>query len=371
MQRGSTHLSSFLRDARRRRGLTLRGAAAHAASFGAELSHSTLLRMEQGRLEPSASDLAALARAYGVPDDWALDRVEAHRAKSVPVEAPIEEAVLRAAEHWRRGEFAQALGYALALREAVPRNEKERLARQRAMVDSAAFARGLGRNRLARSLLEDVIREPIDPSLEPSALILGASIWAHMGAHLIAAALIGHADKNIPRAETKDYAWYLHQRGKIGLMLGRLDEAESDVREALRLYDAMKNTYDAEAGLLLLGLVQERKGRRDDAIETMRRALEISEAQDHKQHGVNARMELGRVLAAAGRHDEGIRELRVALASATLLGDVSTEFQCQFRLWKAFAASGDAAAADLARRSARLLAERMDEESDEIREARS
>ena len=74
---------------------------------------------------------------------------------------------------------------------------------------------------------------------------------------------------------------------------------------------------------------------------------------DTGAHGARSRAR--RTRPSRGRHPRATR----ALGLATMLGDPNTELHVQYRLWKAYHASGDTAAADLAHRTARHLLNRV------------
>jgi len=111
---------------------------------GGKLSHSTLLRIEQGRLRPGAAELLHLAAAYDLPADWALDALEASRLGANPVSGTLEEIAMKGREHWKRGDFAQAIACALALRGIEAFGEDQRRLLQQATLEFATYARGLG-----------------------------------------------------------------------------------------------------------------------------------------------------------------------------------------------------------------------------------
>ena len=364
-------LAVFLGESRLKRRLSLREVSEKVAAAGGKLSHSTLLRIEQGRLQPGAAELLHLAAAYDLPADWALDALEAARLGAAPVSGTLEEIVAQGREHWRRGEFAQALGCALALRGVEPFGEQQKHLLQRSTLDFAVYARGLGWIRLAKSLLEDVLRAPVTPQIATGALILASSLARASGSQLVATARIEHAARIVPKGDLAARGQVQHQRAKLLSEGGRYAEAGAALDEAMRFYRRSGDKLNAaRAGILQIGIL-EGAGDRDAATRAARKTLSDASKQGFKQLEAQSRMELGRVLVARGDHQQGISELRTALGLATLLDDANTQFHVQYRLWKAFQAAGDAASADLALRSARHLLGRVESVGDEVTEVRA
>src|SRR5262245_57232014 len=93
-RRAASPLASLLERSRRRQKLSLREASQRLGAAGARISHSTLLRIEQGKLEPAAVDLFRLAVVYDLPQESVLDAVEAERlGAAVPAGGTLEEIV--------------------------------------------------------------------------------------------------------------------------------------------------------------------------------------------------------------------------------------------------------------------------------------
>lgn len=355
-----TPLAAFLAQGRHERKLSLREACERVTTKGGQISHSTLLRIEQGKLQPSAMDLMRLAAAYDLSEDAVLDAVEAERRGVRPASGTLAEIIKQGEEHWRRGEISEAFACVLALRGVEAFGEDQVRLLQRACLDFATYARGVGWLRLARGLLDEVLKAPATEELAAQSLVLAASLSRISGMPLVAEAMIEHAARVAPRDNVITRAMIEHQRAKLLAESGRFPLASKHLASALRLYRRAGQHTNAMRAEILNIAVLEGLGRTSAALTAASRAVRGAVARGMRQLESNARMERGRLLCACGRAGEGIRELRQALGLATLIEDANTEFHVQYRLWKAYERLGDAASADLALQTARLLLGKID-----------
>jgi tetratricopeptide (TPR) repeat protein len=366
----SSPLATLLERSRRRERLSLREASDRVTEAGGQISHSTLLRIEQGRLQPGATELLRIATAYGLSREEVLDAVEAEVAGVLPVAGTLEEIVEAGTRHWKRGEITQALGCALALRDVKPFGEDQRALLQRSLLEFATYARGIGWTRLARRLLEGVLADPATSRLAARALVLGSYLAQISGSKLVAQAMIEHAARVVSKDDVATRAMVEHQRAKFLREAGDFASAAKGLDAAMRLYRRSKDDLNlARAGILRIAIVEGLRGP-VAAVIAARRSVRYAQKQELAHVEAQARIELGRVLAAAGRVEESIRELRTALGQATLIGDPNAEFHAQYRLWKVYETAGDVAAAKVARQTAAHLAGKIDETGPEVEEVR-
>jgi tetratricopeptide (TPR) repeat protein len=161
-----------------------------------------------------------------------------------------------------------------------------------------------------------------------------------------------------------------HQRAKFLREAREFARAAKGLDAAINLDQRSKDDINiARAGLLLVAIVEGLRGP-EAAVKSARTALLFAHQPEFAQVEAQVRIELGRVLAAAGRTAEAIRELRTAPGQVTILGDANAEFHAQDRLWKVYGEAGDAAAAEFALKSARHLAEQIDETGPEVEDVR-
>src|SRR5262249_23300035 len=147
---------------------------------------STLVRVEQGRLDPGVRRLSALLRVYGLDPEYVSDLVELE-SLAVPVPTGDLRAIIdRGVASWRDGNVPQALASVFAVRELVPQDRSQKLLRQKGTLLFAVYARSLGKTRLARMLVEELLCGPPDPTLLVDALVLAASLWNRAGSRIVA-----------------------------------------------------------------------------------------------------------------------------------------------------------------------------------------
>ena len=317
----SKSVGKLLRRRREALGLSLRQVAQRSGGHGDAIPASTLVRIEQGKLDPGVRRLNVLLRLYDLDPEHVADIVE---LESLAVESPVgelTELIERGKKFWREGNVPHALACVFAVREHAASDPAQRLERQRATLHFAVIARNLGKTRLARKLLDDLLCEPPDPSLVIGALILASSLWNHAGSRVVAWAMIAQARALLGPRDTLQRARVAHQEAKLLLEEGRIEESSHVLDAAVKGYAAAGEAHDAmNARLLRIAVIEKSAGSRA-AIAWARKTVSHADRLGMGRQKASARIELGRLLAAAGRHAEAADELRRALAAGALLED--------------------------------------------------
>lgn len=352
----SPRVGRLLRERRIALGWSLRQVEARARTeAGERIPPSTLLRIEQGKLDPGVRRLHLLIRLYDIPSELVSDLVEIE-SQAIEPEAGIDlETLMRDGERlWKEGQVPSAIGHALALRERAVASPEERRLRQRATLQFATYARNLGKLKLAKRLLEDLFAEPPEADAAIDAFVLGASVWRHLGMPDVAIAMIREASRRVGPDDLRHAATVPHQEAKILVEAGRAEEAAQAFDRALEAYGRAPDTFasfNADRARVLRVAVLEKLGKPEAALEAARLALESSESHGHGLVALFARIELGRMLTLVGRTDEAVGELEKAEAEARFRNDRNAEFHVRFALWKTYLSRGESerAAAELER----------------------
>ncbi len=159
-------LGRLLRKERLRQRLTLKEVSERLEVRGHPVPSSTLTRIEQGKLDPGVRRLFLLLDLLQIPGHLAADLVQLEaQAGEVPTTQDPDELIEAGLAAWRRGEIGFGLACLFALRERVGDDPAMQLQRQRAMLSFAAAARDLGKFRVARQIVDDLLCEPPLPSI--------------------------------------------------------------------------------------------------------------------------------------------------------------------------------------------------------------
>ena len=369
--RPSVAVAALLRQKRKDMGLTLRQVSERIERQGEPLPTSTLARIEHGKLDPGVRRLHLLLRLYSVPPHLVSDLVELETlAVAHPAPDDLEKLYRDGVEHWKQGNIGDGLAHLFAVRQYVPTDEASRLLRQRATLAFAITARNLGKFRLAKQIVEDLLCEPADPSLRVQVLTLASSLWRGLGSIDTALALARRARELLSSGDTRDQAWVLHQEAKLLLDLGQTQEAGRCLRRALTAYRKANDTYGEVRARILQTRLFEADGKLRQAFESCKRVIALAEGSDHAGLVLVARLDLGRVLVRRNEFDEAARILNECLGKAILLGDRHGEFLAHYYLWKANEELGDPRRAQLELDAASYLVQFIDEQSVEADEVR-
>ncbi len=271
---------------------------------------------------------------------------------------------------WEQGNTAQGLAHLFAIRELLPGDPEARLLRQRATLEFAVFARGLGKFELAHQMVEDLLREPPDPSILLNVLVLAASVWRGLGSIVAALAFQARAELEVDQKDPRQVAWVFHQKGKLLTVAGEPEQAEEALVRAIEAYRAAQDPFGESKALLAKVGVLVAAHRFPEALTVAHEVLARSESLGHAQLELTARIEIGRNLVASGKAEEGLDALSEALAKAMLLKERHGQFLAHYHLWKTYEAVGDVDRAALELESARYFVRFVDEASAEADEVR-
>jgi tetratricopeptide (TPR) repeat protein len=357
-------LADQLRRRREALGLTLQEVSRQAAELDEPVPVSTLSRIERGALDPGVRRLHVLLRIYRIDPVIAADLAELERRADESPAASADIATLRAEaqSYWKEGNVGQTLSRIFAILLWTERHPDERKDRQHALQFSAVVARQLGRIRLAKRIVDELLCQPLDRPLLADVLVLAAALWARSGSREVAIALLSRASEVIDPADHRRGAMVRHQRSKLEMELGNLERAERLLEEALALYRVCGDTLN-ESRARLLGVTLRRKLGRADTLPWAREVVAFAEANDHGLVKASAYIELGRGLLDAGRPEEAAEEIRRGLASAVVLEAPNAEYHAHALLAEVHERMGDLPRARAERERAKALWRWAEEES--------
>lgn len=338
---------------------------------GERLPTSTLVRIEQGKLDPGVRRLHLLLRLYDLPAHLVADVVQMEQlAAEEPAGKDLESLYLEGVECLKRGDIYQGLANLFAVRLNSPQDEDDesRLLRQRATLAFASAARDTGKVQLAKYLLDDLLCEPPEESLLVDTLVQASVVWNALGSHQVALALARQAATHVEEDDHERLARVRHQEAKLLLRGGDHEAARETVESAIELYRAMNDTVGEVRAMLVSAQALEAARDVPGAIRTARKAVQMADEQGYELLAAAGRLELGRVLVQSGELKTGIRELRRAQATAVLHEDKNSEFHAHFNLWKAYDQAGDRERSRFEYQAARYFLEFINPSTPEARE---
>lgn len=364
-----TRIARLLKQRRRALGFSLQDVQARAAQLGVRLSASVLMQIERGDIHPNARRWIALMHVYNL--DLLADSMELGALAGVRTPTgTLEELSERGTDAWRCGDVGGALAHALAIRDHPGDDLRSRTLKQGALICFATYARNLGKYRLARQIVEDLLVQPLPRTALTDTLVLAASIWLGLGSPEAALALVERAAKRMDPGDPLRVAYVEHQWAKLLLRSGEPEEAARHLDRAIALYEEVGDRYNELRALDLRTQVLEALGRDEEALANVRENVERAGRLEYGCVVAAALLDLGRLLLARGRAEEAVGVLRQSLASADILQDRRGRLYAHTRLWKAYLALGEREAAAMALRQAAELVEGADEASAELDEVR-
>jgi len=196
-------------------------------------------------------------------------------------------------------------------------------------------------------------------------------VWEGLGSLDVALAFIRDAVVRAASAGPELGALVAHQEAKLLLKAGHTVDASRALDRALSQYRVLGDTYGETRAAVLRVRIVERSGAAGEALDAARQLISFAERHGHAKLALTGQLELGRLLTATGDHERGLEYLRKALGQAVLIEDRNARLLAHHHLWKAYAALGDRARAQVELDSARSLARFVDDMSEEAREIRT
>jgi tetratricopeptide (TPR) repeat protein len=368
----SVEVSRLLRERRLGLNLSLAEVSRRLAASGSPIPHSTLVRIEQGKLDPGVRRLHQLLRLYDIPPNLVADFVDLETmASGEAISGDDETLYEKAIALWRSGELKRGLAHFFELRRRLAATPGTEARRHQATLGFAVAARDLGKFRLAKSLIDDMLLDAPAGDTMTKAFVLLASVWYGLGSIEVARAFIREAGALAAESGPELAALVAHQDAKLLLKLGRAAEAAAALDSAVSHYRALGDVYgEARAAVLRVRIV-EACGGTSKARAAAEALITFAESHGHAKIALTGRLELGRLLIAAGELDRGLPLLRGALGTAVLLEDRNARLLAHHHLWRAYAATGDRSRAEVELDSARSLARFVDDASDEADDVRA
>ena len=368
----SPAVGRLLRESRKRRGWTLKRVVEQCEERGQPIPLSTLAKIEQGRVDPGIRRLKTLLDLYRIPSELAHDMVELEQMAAVPPESTdVRELYQRGVEHWKAGDLAQGLSHLMAIRLLVPDDDAARELRQEATLAFAVLARNLGKYRLAKQLIDELLCEPPAERFLLQALVVASGLWRGSGSMEVALALIDRAEHHIDPQDLRSAAFVYHQQAKLYRESGRAEAADRRIDQVLDLYRQHDDAHNAARATLLKAGIQRDLGQLENALALCRETIDAGDALGQERLVASAQLERGRTELGLGQIEQGLASLREGLATAVRLDDKTAQFYAHYYLWKAHEAQGDRDRAAFERQAARYFAASVDALSDEVTEVRA
>jgi transcriptional regulator with XRE-family HTH domain len=332
----SPAIAQLLRDRRRSLGLTLRAVADLSRGSGDPIPHSTLARIESGRLDPGVRRLQRLLALYQLPIQAAGDVLDLEAvAGATPIERDPEKLRDRAIDAWRHGRVSEALACFLAFRRRVPDDEEHRALRHEAILSFAVAASSLGKVHLSRQMLDELLLEKMDAKLLVSVLVQQSVVWRLLGSPVAALAFVDRAAAYVRSDSPRQRGWVEHQRGMVLMAMREFPAAERSLQQAIRSHRRANSPHDEV--LALQGLVRLRfeEDRAAAALATARRAERLATAHRFHRLRLSAMVDQARALLELGSPEDSRALLRSVLADSMVREEHAVTFYAHFYRWKA------------------------------------
>lgn len=368
----SRALAGMLRDHRHKLGWTLRDVEGRSRTLGRPIPFATLAKVEQGKVDPGLRRLHVLLRIYDLPLGLAQDVLDLEEyAGELPQDVPSATLYEDAVTHWKAGDLRQGFAHLAELRVRTAEDTTDRVAQQKAILTIAIAAGSLGRYRLCRHMVDELLLTPPERELLVPTLVQAAVCWHWLGSGEAALGFLHRAEVNADPNEHRHGAWIAHQRSSTYIKLGRLDEAEESLVKAIDEYRKAKDTYGESRAIGARVRIAYERGDLDRALTAAIEGREHATRNDHHRLAVLRTLDEGRIRVANGELDEGIGVLSSGLGEAAAAQDLVAQFHAHYYLWKAFVAAGDAARAEVELSAAKYFVQFIDTPDPEVLEVRA
>jgi len=367
----SHSVGEMLRDRRQRLGYTLREVERLTSARGNLIPFSTLARIEQGRLDPGLKRLHALLQLYGLPIQAAGDLLDMEAiAGTVSVEGDLADLRERGTKAWQGGDLPTAFACYLAMRRRADEPATDRAVRHESILSFAVMAAKLGKEHIARQILDDLFLDKPDRPTLLRAFVQAASTWQALGSADVALAHLSGAERLVAPDDHRGRGWILHLRASIQIDLGAFDEAYVNVVEAARHYEMAGRPYDRALALVAMARLEVERGDAARAIRAARRAAAFAARKRFERVHALALIAEVRAHLLDGKADHALTVLTRVLAETIAASDNVIRFYTHFYLSKAYASLGDSVRSHVEFEQARYFVRFVDHASKETSEVR-
>jgi tetratricopeptide (TPR) repeat protein len=258
----------------------------------------------------------------------------------------------------------------LALRAHVPADGTERAERQKWLHTLSVFVGSLGRYRLSRQIVEELLLEPPDPSLVVPVLVQAAVCWHWLGSGDSSLAFLLQAESHTGPDDHRERAWIFHERASTLASMGRHDEAEAAFEVTVREYEAAGDEHGVSRAMGSRVRLAAEKGDWKTALDAAREAREHAQQRGFARLVTMRTIDIGRTLTELGDAASGLAALNEALQQAVAASDDVGRFFVHYYLAKALEAAGEVERAAVERRNAEYYVRFVDAQASEAVEVR-
>lgn len=341
--KASAAVADLLRRRREELGLSLREVQSRAGALGDAIPITVIARAERGEVDPGFRRLALLLRIYETPIRIAGDILDLEQVGDdlPPIPDPDER---------------------------DPDRRRERL------FDYAVVAGTLGKNRLARSVLEELLLEPLGPAMTGRVLMQAATCWHRLGAPEMALVLLDLAESKLadrdPAERRREAASVHHGRASAFAALGELGTAAEELKAALASYRDCRDVYGEGRTFGVLVYLYRAAGELEEARRAAAQGQQHALEHGHERLLILRLIDEGRVLLDAAVPGEAVSVFENAFARAVNAGDTVGRFYAHHGLWRAYSELGDDTRAQLELQNARYFVQFLDSSCEELEEIR-